>query len=216
MQTTCAVSHCACMNKHSLSGLCGGVPLGTSQAKHIQDERKGVGYHKSTGCAMSWMKRRWWGGSEVVPDIQVTLPALNLSILYILFIIDKAPLSHSPNPVLVIVRASLSAALHPLAVRPHTLRCVVLFSSDVSRYLNIMEFCLDDITSSQLWIDKQCHRVVLISSHITEHEHLSSDIDILRNVFIVWRINKARTIFSNVDESQLDQGEKQPRKKKIL
>lgn len=216
MQTTCAVSHCACMNKHSLSSLCGGVPLGSSQAKHIQDERKRGGYHKSTDCAMSWMKRCWLGGSEVAPDMQVTFPALHLSVLSILFIIDKAPLTRSPNAVLVLVRAFLSAALHPLTVRPHTLRCIVLFPSDVSRYLNTMEFHLGDITSSQLWIDKQCHWVVLISSQITEHEQLSLDIGILRNVFIVWRVNKAKTIFSSMDESQLDQGEnyQQPKKKK--
>lgn len=81
-----------------------------------------------------------------------------------------------------------------------------------------MKFHLGDITSSQLWIDKQCHWVVLISSQITEHEQLSSDIDILRNVFIFRRVNKAKTIFSSMDESQLDQGEmmNSQRKKTIL
>lgn len=105
------------MNKHSLSSLCGGVSIRNLRRPNIFRMRGG-GLHQC--AAMSWMKRRWLGGSEVAPDIQVTLHVLHLLILSILFIIDKAPLTHSPNAVLVLVRVFLSSALHPLSVRSHT------------------------------------------------------------------------------------------------
>lgn len=81
------------MNKHSLSGLCGGVSIRNLADQNIfRDNKRGVESihcHELNGC-------------EVSPDIQVALPALHLPILSILFIIDKAPLTHSTNTILVL------------------------------------------------------------------------------------------------------------------
>lgn len=50
-----------CMHEQtSLSRLCGGIPLGTSQAKHIQDERRGC-CHPSINWAVSWLRHQLGG-----------------------------------------------------------------------------------------------------------------------------------------------------------
>lgn len=129
MQTTCALSHCACMNKHSLSSLCGSVPLGASQAKLIQDERKRVTIYPLT------IPR---AGCEDIGLERVRLPLTHRSLSLLSTFLFSAFCSllikhHSIHTILALVRAFLSAVLHPLALRSQVPSRIVLFFSAVRR-----------------------------------------------------------------------------------
>lgn len=146
MQTTCALSHCACMNKHSLSSLCGSVPLGASQAKLIQDERKRVTIHPLTvpraGCEDSGLER-----------VRPTLRHRSLSLLstFLFSAFCSLLIKHySIHAILALVRAFLSAALNPLAVRSQVPNHIVLFSSAVRRKNKNYGIHVVDITLCQL------------------------------------------------------------------
>lgn len=160
MQTTQRAS----LGKQRLLLLRVGVfPLGTSRVKHIQEEEESVDEIPWAGWKDS--------GREVR---EVTVPALQLAIPSILFIIDGA--------------ASLSAALWDPPAEAHH---VALPQLSERPYAN----CRNPFRWHYVQPDKSCHRVFLISSQITRHKKPSLGIGIMRNVFIVWRINTVKTIF---------------------
>lgn len=116
MQTTCAVSHYACMNKHSLSGLWGcSIRNLTGQAYSGREE-----------VELSCIHRQGHELDAKTVGVKLPLTPRPVSLLpppfSILFIIDKAPLTHSPGALLVLVRAFLSAAPHPLTVKAQDLK----------------------------------------------------------------------------------------------